>query len=184
MRLKLTAPDDLLTFLEKQGRRWVNRVRQEYRPLGRTLTSAEMGAMAHYFDATLLDNVRIAKVPGIANPDFYSVFLEQSVAIPLDVAQMSAITFVDTILLSTSHSVPAGEQVPLLFHELVHVQQYTALGVAEFVKRYVRGWASNGFQYSAIPLERQAYELEARFRSGVPAFSVSDEVKRALAEAA
>ena len=97
---------------------------------------------------------------------------------------MSAITFVDTILLATTYSMPADDQVPLLFHELVHVVQYTELGVDEFVKRYVRGWASNGFQYSAIPLEIQAYQLEARFRSGVAAFSVSDEVKRQLTEAA
>jgi hypothetical protein len=97
---------------------------------------------------------------------------------------MSAITFVDTILLSTRHPVPAADQMPLLFHELVHVEQYAELGVEEFVRRYVRGWVSNGLRYSAIPLERQAYELESRFRSGAPTFSVSEEVKRQFAEAA
>ena len=94
---------------------------------------------------------------------------------------MAAITFVDTILMSERRSPPANEQMPLLFHELVHVVQYERLGLDEFVTRYVRGWVANGFQYSGIPLERWAYELDARFRTGAPAFSVAAEITRQLA---
>jgi hypothetical protein len=124
--------------------------------------------------------VRVAKVPGISNPDLYSIFLEQSLAIPLDFTHMSAITFVDTILMSERHPIAPAEELPVLFHELVHVVQYAELGLEEFVRRYVRGWASNGFQYSRIPLEVWAYELDARFRSGAPAFSVAAEVRQHL----
>ena len=124
--------------------------------------------------------MRVAKVPGISNPDLYSIFLEQSLAIPLDFTHMSAITVVDTILMSERHPIGPAEELLVLFHELVHVVQYAELGLEEFVRRYVRGWASNGFQYSRIPLEVWAYELDARFRSGAPAFSVAAEVRQHL----
>ena len=173
--------DDFLVFLEKQGSRWISNVRVAHRPLGRVLTPVEVQTVAPYFDESLLRTVRISRVPSISNPDFYSFLLEQSIAIPLDFTQMAAITFVDTILVSERQPLPASEEMPLLFHELVHVVQYGLLGLDEFVTRYVRGWASNGFQYSGIPLERWAYELDARFRTGAPAFSVAAEVTRQLA---
>jgi hypothetical protein len=63
----------------------------------------------------------------------------------------------------------------------VHVVQYRILGVAAFVRRYVLGWANNGRRYEAIPLERDAYELQARFESnpGRP-FSVEREAELLL----
>jgi hypothetical protein len=48
---------------------------------------------------------------------------------------------------------------------MVHVVQYGWLGVAEFTSQYVEGWAQNEFSYAAIPLEREAYELQERFDS-------------------
>jgi hypothetical protein len=84
---------------------------------------------------------------------------------------MAAITFVDTVV---SHETFTER---LLFHELVHFVQYEKLGLAEFASKYVRGFLSGG-SYDGIPLEMNAYELDARF-AGVhtKAFSVSDEVQ-------
>jgi hypothetical protein len=177
----LFKADGFLAFLEKQGSRWISNVRVAHRPLGRVLTPAELEAVAPYFDESLLRTVRISRVPSISNPDFYSFLLEQSIAIPLIFSQMAAVTLVDTILVSEREPPTASEEMPLLFHELVHVVQYDLLGLEEFVTQYVRGWASNGFQYSRIPLERWAYELDARFRIGAPAFSVAAEITRQLA---
>ena len=178
--IKVNA-EAILAFLETQGAKWISKVRLQYRPAGRGLTPAELRAFAPFFEASLLDGVRIARVPNISNPDFYSFFLEQSLAIPLDFTQMSAITFVDTVLVSARHPVPSAEELPLLFHELVHVVQYFELGLEDFVKRYVRGWATNGLRYSKIPMEVWAYDLETRFRSGALAFSVAAEVREQLA---
>jgi hypothetical protein len=50
----------------------------------------------------------------------------------------------------------------LLFHELVHVEQYRKLGIPRFSELYVRGFL-NGGSYEAIPLEVNAYSLEDRF---------------------
>ncbi len=82
---------------------------------------------------------------------------------------MAAITFVDTIV---SHE-PFTDR--LLFHELVHVVQYQKLGLPEFAAKYVRGFL-NGGSYEAIPLEVNAYELEARF-AAEPAMPFSAEAE-------
>ena len=71
---------------------------------------------------------------------------------------MAAITFCDVVV---SHE-PFSDG--LLFHELVHVEQYRQLGVQRFSEFYVRGFL-NGGSYEAIPVEVNAYALEDRFRS-------------------
>jgi hypothetical protein len=84
---------------------------------------------------------------------------------------MAAVTFVDTIV---SHEMFTDR---LLFHEPVHVVQYEKLGLGEFSARYVRGFLSGG-SYEAIPLELNAYELEARFAAApMNPFSVEAEVQ-------
>jgi hypothetical protein len=94
----------------------------------------------------------------------------EPVALP-NFSFMAAITFVDMVV---SHG-PYDNRT--LFHELVHVVQYEKLGVAEFAAKYVRGFL-NGGSYEAIPLEVNAYGLDARF-AGEPAkpFSVETEVR-------
>jgi hypothetical protein len=63
----------------------------------------------------------------------------------------------------------------LLFHELVHVEQYRQLGIPRFAELYVRGFLGGG--YDGIPLEINAYDLDGRFeRSPQARFSVADEV--------
>src|SRR6266576_6182962 len=79
----------------------------------------------------------------------------------------------------------------LLFHEFVHVLQYRLLGVQEFARRYVDGWlAGKGFldrpdlRYVSIPLERQAYDLQARFAAAPDsAFSVEAALQQETATA-
>lgn len=85
---------------------------------------------------------------------------------------MAAITFVHIVV---SYA-PFTDR--LLFHELVHVVQYERLGLPEFVAKYVGGFLSGG-SYEAIPLEMNAYELEARFATApARSFSVVDKVQK------
>jgi hypothetical protein len=93
---------------------------------------------------------------------------------------MAGITFIDTILIARSKVTPAGWE-PLLFHECVHVVQYALLGLDRFVDDYVSGWAMNGRQYERIPLEAEAYQLQAAFTNKPDvAFSVEAAVRRRL----
>lgn len=88
---------------------------------------------------------------------------------------MGAITFVDVVV---SYG-PFTEG--LLFHELVHVEQYRQLGVSNFSALYVRGFLAGG-GYEGIPLERNAYSLGERFeKDPTKRFSVADEVAEWIA---
>jgi hypothetical protein len=70
----------------------------------------------------------------------------------------------------------------LLFHELVHVEQYRQLGIPRFWELYVRGFLSGG-GCEGIPLEVGAYELGRRFETGPrQRFSVAEEVARWVRE--
>ena len=134
------------------------------------MATSEIGAFGAFIPRTVLANVRLAAVPVIQNPPFYADLEHAGIQIPLDFRQMTGITFIDTILVSEAVPIPPSEWLPLLFHELVHVLQYQELGLNRFVQLYVHGWAEGGFRYEDIPLERDAYELDAKFRSA-PAHS-------------
>jgi hypothetical protein len=50
--------------------------------------------------------------------------------------------------------------------------------VGEFAIQYVKGWAQYKFDYFAIPLEREAYDLQERFAEASSAsFSVESIVE-------
>src|SRR5690349_24230460 len=53
----------------------------------------------------------------------------------------------------------------VLFHEVVHAEQYRQLGLGRFAELYVRGFLSGG-GYDGIPLEVNAYTLGTRFEDG------------------
>jgi hypothetical protein len=85
---------------------------------------------------------------------------------------MAAITFCDVVV---SHE-PFSNG--LLFHELVHVEQYRQLRIPRFSELCVGGFLDGG-GYEAIPLEVNAYALGRGFEQN-PAnlFSAADEVRR------
>ena len=89
-----------------------------------------------------------------------------------DQSGMAAITFSDVVV---SHE-PFSPG--LLFHELVHLEQYRQFGINRFADLYVRGFL-NGGSYDKIPLEANAYNLEGRFvRNPRQIFEVAQEVAR------
>lgn len=112
----------------------------------------------------------------MANPNFYPMLRDIGFANLPDQSGMGAITFSDVVV---SHQ-PFSDG--LLFHELVHVEQYRQLRILRFSELYVRGFL-NGGGYEAIPLEVNAYTLGGRFEANPDSqFSVEDEVRRWHAE--
>ncbi|HMI51415.1 MAG TPA: hypothetical protein VK525_07885 [Candidatus Saccharimonadales bacterium] len=143
-----------------------------------SLTPDQKSAMKHFFREDLLESVRTLTLSGerIENPGFYTMLRMFGFKNLPDFAQMAAVTFHQVIV---SHQPLSSE---LLFHELVHVEQYRQLGtVRSFANLYVQGFLAGG-GYDAIPLEVNAYSLGARFESdsGSP-FSVESEVSSFLA---
>jgi hypothetical protein len=112
----------------------------------------------------------------VANPDFYPMLKGLGFKNLPDQSGMAAITFSDIVV---SHE-PFSSG--LLFHELVHVEQYRQLGIEQFSNLYVRGFLKGG-SYEAIPLEVNAYTLGGQFEA-TPAqhFSVENEVRSWIAE--
>lgn len=132
-----------------------------------------------FFEDELLDATEIVILTDsrIETPDFYPMLSridEVGWMLP-DFSTMSAITFGGVVV---SHGTLSTE---VLFHELVHAEQYRQLGISTFVEHYVRGLVRSG-SYYRIPLELCAYELEKRFETGETPFSVSSEIRTWIAE--
>ena len=149
---------------------YIERQRRSFLRGAAPLSQKQKAIMASFFSESILNSARIVMLRGIriGDPPFYEKLVQMGFdrgSLP-DFAHMAATTFVDTIV---SHELFTNE---LLFHELVHVVQYEKLGLADFAAKYVRGFL-NGGSYEAIPLERNAYQLAARFAAApMNAFSV------------
>jgi hypothetical protein len=151
---------------------------ERFSPQAAPLAAAQRAAMAGCFLPRVLDAARVLVLDGIRveNPPFYPMLAGMGFSNLPDFSQMAAITFCDVVV---SH-VPFTDG--LLFHELVHVEQYHQLGIPRFSELYVRGFLSGG-GYDGIPLEVDAYALGRQFE-GNPRqrFSVAEEVARWVRE--
>ncbi|HVN17226.1 MAG TPA: hypothetical protein VMU05_00585 [Dongiaceae bacterium] len=126
-----------------------------------------------FFPRGLLQSVTVAKGRA-AEPGFYPQLRAMGIRNAPAFSDMAGITFQDVVVYV--------DRIPdsLLFHELVHAVQYEHLGVQGFSDRYVRGFLMGG-SYEEIPLEKQAYELEARFAANPDSpFSVEGDVSERL----
>jgi hypothetical protein len=136
------------------------------------LSADQKHAMAGFFSPQLIDNARLLVLGGerISNPNFYPMLKTLGFHNLPDQSTMAAVTLSDKVV---SH---VDFTDGLLFHELVHVEQYRQLGVPRFAELYVSGFLTGG-SYEAIPLEVIAYALGARYENDPTRhFSVADEV--------
>jgi len=146
-----------------------------YRDKATLLNTNQKGVLAPFFPQSVLDSTRVVVLADerVSNPGFYGDLVAMGFdpgSLP-DFTKMAAITFLDIVVFHE----PIENR--FLFHELVHVVQYDKLGLVEFAAKYVNGFLKGG-SYDAIPLERNAYELDARFaKAPLSAFSVQDEVQ-------
>jgi hypothetical protein len=152
--------------------------REKYAPRAIPLCTQERAPLEPFFAREVLDNVRVLVLEDerVQNPEFYPMLRNLGFKNLPDQSTMAAITFCDVVV---SHQ-PFSDG--LLFHELVHVEQYRQLGISRFSQLYVRGFL-NGGSYEAIPLEVNAYTVEGRFEANHhKRFSVEDEVRKWRAE--
>lgn len=153
---------------------YISSSRKKYGANAVPLTPEQRAAMQPFFPSEILDQTKLLVLKGqrIEDPGFYTMARMMGFKDLPSFSDVAAVTFVDVIV---SHEEFTDA---LLFHELVHVVQYAQLGIKEFGARYVSGFVT-GVGYDGIPLEKNAYELEARFSSDqTKTFSVADEVKQ------
>jgi hypothetical protein len=172
---RLRLPKALIEELTNAIAEYISEQRDSYRPKARTLTLKEREPIQAFFPSDVLTQVRVFRgCP--QEPSFYPRLRNLGIHNAPPFSEMGAITFQDLIL----HVEPLSRS--LLFHELVHVVQYKHLGLKGFSQKYVMGFLAGG-SYEEIPLERNAYDLEATFSSKPEAtFSVEQDVKERSAK--
>ncbi len=151
---------------------YITAQREAYLLTSLPLSREQRLAVEGYFILAVLDKARLVVLQNsrVQNPGFYPRLRQLGFRNLPDFGTMAAITFGNVVV---SHQ-PFTHG--LLFHELVHVEQYRQLGISEFSNLYVRGFL-RGEGYNAIPLEANAYMLGTRFEAKPwRQFSVSDEV--------
>lgn len=169
---------DQITQVSELVAGYISAQREKYAPRAVPLSAQQRAPLEPFFVREVLNNVRLLVLEGerVPNPEFYPMLRRLGFKNLPDQSAMGAITFCDVV--ASHERFTAG----LLFHELVHVEQYRQLGIPRFSELYVRGFL-NGGSYEAIPLEVNAYSLEDRFRrDGRRKFSVQAEVAQWLAE--
>lgn len=157
--------------------RYIAKNAHRYRATSRPLSVRELEALSRYFPHQLTGRIRISPAePPLQPPTAQRLAQWLGYGRVLHPATTAAITF--------QHVIVFMQPMPMrtLFHELVHAEQYRQLGVKRFAQLYVRAFLGSG-RYEEIPLEVQAYELDARYAAN-PAlpFPVKDEVGRWIEE--
>jgi hypothetical protein len=174
MRLPAPIPRPirpLVPLISWLAARYISYHRQRLLPKAEAIPNAMLASMRAFFPSSALAETRIVKAR-MPQPVLYPLVRLFGIKGILDVTSIGAITLVDVV------AYPEEIDASTLFHELVHVVQYRVLGLKEFARLYVRGFLHGG-GYDGIPLERQAYQLGARFdRWPKRLFSVEEEVIR------
>jgi hypothetical protein len=160
--------------IASQAHDWIEQQHSLHLPEARPLTDSERDALARHFSAEILALARVAFVEKIQNPPFLAPLVEHlslfGKQVHFDFSHSAGITFGECILI-------AGRDLPvdLLFHEMVHVEQYRLLGIPGFSRAYVQGIVDSDFIYERIPLEVVAFAMSDRFVAG-DVFSVTAEL--------
>jgi hypothetical protein len=173
--LPTLSPNEF-AWVSYQVTEFIRQQRTKYLPLAAPLSPDQLNTMRPFFPDAILNSARLLTLTNsrIPNPDFYASLISLGIdaaMLPDFSNSMAAVTFQDVVV---SHESFTGR---LLFHELVHVVQYSKLGLNGFTNKYVEGFLQGG-GYDRIPLEVNAYLLDAEFaRDPAHHFSVDSEVQ-------
>ncbi len=159
---------------------WIESQRAEHLPGARPLTDRERVVLGAHFAEETLAQARVTRVARVPSPPFFVGILKPlefiGKRVHFNFSAAAGITFGDCVLV-VDPEVP----IRLLFHEMVHVEQYRILGMKEFARAYVQGIVDSDFIYDKIPLEAVAFEMTARF-AAEEAVNVSAELPGWLRE--
>lgn len=151
---------------------WMETLRLRHLP--GSIAASELGLrrLSDHFPAHVLDDARVVSLLELPFPPLSTYRLPEFEA--MATAPMAGITFGDMYFVRPN----ASEGVHL--HELVHVVQWNALGIPDFLLTYAVGLMQHG--YARSPLEAIAFELQERFeRRALPGFADSEVARHAAA---
>jgi hypothetical protein len=153
---------------------YLRRERALYLRASNPLTPAWKTTLQPYFSNSLLETVKAVTLEGarIPPPPFCAEAVALSAGRFPDFVHLASVTYIDVTVFNDA-IIPRP-----LFHGLVHAQQMAYLTLDNYVSFYLREFLKTR-SWINIPLEAQAFQLEARFSVTPPeVFSVEQEIKR------
>ena len=128
---------------------YIEEQRDRYKSRATALSHEQKAPLRGFFRDSLLDLARTEVLINerLSNPDFFSTARSFGISNLPDFSSVEAVTFENVVV---AHA-PFSDG--LLFHELVHVEQYRQLGVTKFAELYVRhAPAAHRFAYAGLLL--------------------------------
>ena len=147
-------------------REWINALVVEEGGRAKPVDALGHKGLSEYFEPALLRSARVTAVARIPFPPVTSMGVPEFEA--MSTMPMSGITFNNVFFALESQL-----DESLCFHELIHVIQWQALGVDDFLLTYAAGLLQHGYERS--PLEAIAYATQALFdtRSPMPGLTAA-----------
>jgi hypothetical protein len=162
-----------ITHLVQLSIEFASQQRDRFFPRSAPLSPETMEIMRPFFPAEVLTSARIVILENerLSNPSFVAELKQRGLPVSFDMSHIHAAAYFDVIIFQSAFT------NRVLFHNLVHLVQYRAMGVDRWVEVYVRGLLNAGMA-ATFPVEAQAYELDQRFETNpLVGFSVEEEVK-------
>ena len=149
--------DQLKDFL-KPVMQWIEDYLDRYAPWKVAVSELNFPRLPEYFSQRILDNSYAVQVDKIEVPPLNELGLEGFSF--FESGNYSGITFMDTYFYRRERALDEA----LHFHELVHTLQWDEMGPENFLLVYGLNLLEHGYRIS--PLEKIAYDLEERFKTG------------------
>lgn len=153
---------------------WIHQTLRAHAPYATSVASRGFPRLPRYFSGELLASAKVIYVESVPTPPLSALGLTQFPEFENMTA--NGITYLDTFF---AHREAADDE-RLHFHELIHVIQWQTLGPKLFVAAYADGLEKFGYRES--PLERMAYDLDARFTNESEPFDAEAIARRASME--
>lgn len=164
-----------LDSLISQAVVWLNKQREAYLPSSVPLDDNQTSELNPFFPHEILERARILDL-SLSNetlpyPPFYETVRAGGNRVLPDAVHITGMPFVDLIAFNRKPTLRT------LFHNLVHVMQFAAVGTERFMRGYFKTLNEAGL-WMVVPFEEQAYQLDARYtRNPSDVFSVENEVQ-------
>jgi len=164
-----------LSALVAEAISWLKQQREKFLPSGIPLNTIQKENLLPFFNTSLLDRLRIVNLSQrgqtLPYPPFYERVRAGGFRIVPDAAHMAAIPFIDVVAFNNEPTLRT------IFHSLVHVTQFSVVGLETVMEGYFRALNESGL-WMVVPFEEQAYQLDGRYtRNAADVFSVEDEVR-------
>ena len=133
---------------------WIDQTLSDYANSAARVSDCPFRSLRDPYGNDMLDYARVVLVPEVPFPPLAALGLPEFHA--LEGASLDGVTYKNTFFVRDGR-----QSASLYFHELVHVLQWTRLGVEDFLLAYAAGVLQCGYEQS--PLERMAYDLQSKF---------------------